>query len=113
MCARLILALSAVRAGESDRTALIRSRIGTLMRDPSVIERVRRRLESATARRSAALPASFTARRDRDRPGKVGRLARVTCRESCSSIDCLCGRLPTQLTKQDIENARRPERIGA
>ena len=98
---------------DSAATALLRSRIAVLLRDPAVAQRLSRRL--ARGAEDAALDMAGTPpclRAAGVAPRSPVLVKSGRCRAACRSVDCLCGRYPRSLSDQEIEHGRRLEALA-
>lgn len=107
---RLILSSAASSLAETSASDLLRSRIATLLADPGVAERVRRRLGRADGAApagddGAGTPSCLRATAALTRlPVRIGR---DHCRTACQSVDCLCGQYPRALSDGEIAAGRQ------
>jgi hypothetical protein len=112
---RLILTSAARTLAETRAPDLLRSRITTLLADPGVAERVRRRLHRAQDAASrngdmAGTPPCLRASADIARAPTLVRNGH--CRQVCRSIDCLCGQYPRALGDAEIAEGRRRQPLA-
>lgn len=99
-------------AAQRDLAAMLRTRIRTLMVDPGVADRVRRRLQHVRTRLPLEPPSCFSPASGAFGPGSLAVSGDMTCHDVCGSVDCLCGRYPRWLSGKEVKNGPKLEQFA-